>query len=300
MLHVGWLGAVIAGTSSPQKKARAHVLLSTLSRARQQGCRIAWTPPIIPEDPEVRGLLAKVAELSDVIIVNSSTEGENIVRAFPRIGPDRLRRVDYGNLIDCFADISTQFARECLVFSEREPVFLLYGPEIDERTLELLLQIHSASNSQDRLRLDVVGRPASAKIGETLKTVAASTPTFRYERRPICRREVTMHFSAADAVCLLPGQKERTVPLLLSMSQGRSLLLPEDLQVPRLFSGKIQSVRYQRASGKALYGLFRLLSSDRGNLHRQGTRNLKLARQLSWTELLDCVIQLSRHPIGRL
>lgn len=303
VFHLHWIGDFLEDLlwANGSWKFRVKLALLTLDfrLCRLLGVRIVWTVHNLVEHDTPHPEREKTARKHlfryvDGLIAHSPEALAAVEAAY---GGDDSRAVTavipHGNYIGSYPEdprITTKL-RERLELREDDFVLLFFGAIRLYKGVDVLLRAFSALHGK-HFRLLVVGRHGNGALARRLQEQAACDPRIRTDLRFVPDDEVASYFALASAV-ILPFERTLTSgSVLLAMSQGKALILPEDARVLGVPGN--EGARYYRGEAALADVLQDLDDSD---LQRMGTFNRACAERLDWSNIgIDTVAVYTGTP----
>lgn len=265
---------------------RLVVLSIDLLLCRVRGLRIVWTLHNLVEhespdpDHEVR-VRALLAWFANAVIAHSEAALDLAEKTY---GINLRRKghvIPHGNYIGAYAhnDAIKQMLYRKYRIGPDDIVILFFGAIRQYKGLDQLL-LAFRNVDDERLRLIIAGKPINEKVWRWLTQEAITDHRIQLSLEFVPEAQVAAHFALASAV-VLPLQRVLTSgSVLLAMSLGKCLILPETARV--LGVPVIAGILYyesQAALEKLLRGLREI------DVAKMGASNLVIARQFDWAAI---------------
>lgn len=291
IIHLHWLSAEFLDQlywSKNRVKFGLRLLLLSIDvlLCRARGIRIFWTLHNLIEHESrdsaqellVRSLLAR---LVNGVIAHSEAALNLAAKAY-HVNLTRYGHViPHGNYIGAYeySDEIKQSLRKKYEIGADHTVLLFFGAVRRYKGLDQLIPVFHKLNDE-QLRLIIVGRSFDEKIAQWLAAEAVTDARIRLSLGFVPEAQVAAHFALASAV-ILPLQSSLTSgSVILAMSLGKCLILPDSTRVLGV-PGDAGALYYNNAV--ALETLLRDL--HKFDTAEMGANNLIRARQLDWNAI---------------
>lgn len=295
VIHLHWINPRIKRIFWSGNPLKAHLrcalLMLDVMLVRLRGIKVVWTVHNLLSHESVspqREIMARRA-LARVVtrLVFHSDEARNAVEQLLSMRlANRSAVIPHGNYLGMYPDDPgrEQQLRDQFSLQESDTVMLLFGGLRRYKGINQLLSAFR-DNDDPKLRLIIAGRPFEQDLAEDIQKAAADDPRIIAYLGHIPEADVSPLHAISD-LAIIPF--ERTLSsgsVILAMSQGKAVLLPEDARVLGL--PDTQGILFfDRGNGlrRALENL-----PSRDELLSMGRLNLGVAKTLDWSLIGEMV-----------
>ena len=228
-LHFHWVSYLYNDPSLKITAKEALKFILYLIKVRRLNIRIIWTNHnFFPHQSKSRIIdyIVRIflIHFSDLIIVHNAEAKKLLARFFFR--RSQVILIHHGNYQRWYKNSTTQKeARQKLGLPTDGFVFLLFGTLKPYKGTERLITAFSEIGDK-KSYLVLAGRPFNTDYAEKLRQLAEGNPNIKLEFRFIEDDMVHIYFNSAD-IFVLPSQNTLTSgSLLLSISFGLPVLIP--------------------------------------------------------------------------
>lgn len=285
LLRHSWLGSVLRST-----RFLLEVLLLKL-----RGTRIAWTiHNLSNHDGHHAGLerffTTIFAQMVDVQIAHSCEAASLAAREF-HISEDRILVTPHPGYCGYYPDtISKDEARNRFGYAREDVVFLFLGRiQLYKGIFDLL---DAFTLMPANCRLLIAGSPADDKTEMRIKEVVTRDSRIQFHSGHVSHEEIQWFYHAADWV-VFPFRKILTSgSVMLAMSFGKPLILPEGLTL-RETVGVGESLWFQPGDISSLGQ--KMLQSALQSLTKTRSNSYTIAKSLTWRKMAEQLISEYNH-----
>lgn len=290
VFHAHWINDFIEhvywNLSPRVVQAKLWLFWLDLMLVRLRGKRLVWTvhnlisheSPCAEIELRARKIIAKA---SNRILFHSESARSRVEELYGMPLHHKSSIIEHGNFIGYYPQAMSGEAalRAGLGISEKEVCILFFGAIRPYKGVEKLIATFISLNRPD-LRLVIAGKPLTDKMREEIEHSTSNNPRIHLELGYASEQRVAELFCLADVV-VLPFERTLTSgSVLLAMSMGKGLLLPEEAR----------SLDVVDDYGALFFANDRELVNALGKLQRndfqdKGAYNLERMRKVSWTEI---------------
>lgn len=275
LLRESWLGSVLRS---------ARFLLEVLL-LKLRGIRIVWTIHNLSNHDghhaEVERFFTFLfAQMVDVPIAHSSEAASLAAREF-HIPKDRVLVTPHPGYCGYYPDtISRDEARSRFGYRAEDRVFLFLGRIQPYKGIFDLLE--AFATMPENCRLLIAGTAADDETSNRLMQAVTQDPRIQFHPGHVSREEVQYFYRAANLV-IFPFRKILTSgSVMLAMSFGKSLILPEG---ETLREAVADGEAWWFCPGRTASLKQKMYSSIHQNLNVDGLRNYARASSLIWKDM---------------
>lgn len=290
VIHLHWLAPYLDrlfwSRSHFRFLARLGCRIIDLIRCKRRGVRLVWTVHNLLSHespyPERERLVRQwLARLADVIVFHSEGARQTFEREIMTLPPGRVRIIPHGPYLDVYPQDTekTDQLIQRLGLTPYPRRLLFFGAIRAYKGIPQLLEAFSRVRDHN-LALIIAGKVYDEALGDMLRCAAKADPRIRLFPETVPDDLVAPLHDLADAV-VLPFENILTSgSVILAMSLGKALLLPEHAR----------SLGAVPDTGAAYYGSGRSLAELMDALPslptaEMGRRNLSAMQSLSWIEI---------------
>jgi glycosyltransferase involved in cell wall biosynthesis len=296
VMHFHWLHPYLLRDSWFGSFLRSSRFLLKVLLLKLRGTRIAWTiHNLANHDGRHAGLerffTMLFAQMVDLPVAHSHEAASLASKEF-RIPEERILVAPHPGYCGYYTDTVTRAdARRRFGYEEGDRVFLFLGRIQPYKGIFDLLE--AFRDLPEHCRLLIAGSPADEKTAERLLEAAAADPRIQFHPGHAGRDEVQWFYRAADVV-VFPFRKILTSgSVMLAMSFGKPLILPEGATM-RETVGDGEALWFHPGSIDSLNDA--MILAD-GQLMPTGSRNSTLAAALTWQVMAKSLIE--RYSVTR-
>lgn len=290
VMHFHWLHPYLLRDSFLGSFLRSSRFLLEVILLKLKGSRIAWTiHNLTNHDGHHAGVerffSILFAQMVDVPIAHSEEAALLASEAF-RIPKEKILITHHPGYCGHYPDtVSNEDARSRFGYSLEERVFLFLGRIQPYKGVFDLVEAFAAMPENSRLL--IAGTPSDEETAERLMAVVTHDPRIQFHPGHIGHHEVQCFYHAADWV-VFPFRRILTSgSVLLAMSFGKPLILPEGA-----------TLRETVGAGEALWFQPGDISSLRKKMHQSsidllnitGSKNYNRAKSLTWCRMAKLLI----------
>jgi beta-1,4-mannosyltransferase len=263
--------------------------LLALHLIKRAGIKLVWTVHNLHTHENPRPAFEYwlnhfICRLADAVIVHCQA-ARSLVGHHYHLSPDLYRKVkviEHGHFIGTYNnEVTTAQARQALGFNQDEFIFLYFG---QIRAYKGVPQLITSFRGLKRpsARLLIAGQPISIHLSEQIQAACQAEQNISFFSHFIPDGQIQLYMKAADIV-VLPFQAILTSStVILAMSFGRPLLLP-DTGCLRETTGHNGAIFYQPDDPNGLWQA--LAQAYEADLLQMGQDNLARARQFDWQQI---------------
>lgn len=258
IFHLHWEDAVYRHAPDEQTAWRqTQSFLDQLEHFTGAGGHILWTihnrSPHEDPYPEIHPVLCKkLVALVDTVHVHGPSAARWLVDQWD-IAPDKIAMIPHGNYSPIYKtpDRTKEDLRAEHDIQEQDRVFLLFGRLGSYKGAKILIQAFSKLTDPE-CRLVIAGTPITA-LEETISTLPdAARQRLLYLPGFVDEHRLPELFHMADFV-VMPYQSVLTSgTLLLALSLGKPVIVPDIAELLELASADINGLVYQQSDPDAL------------------------------------------------
>ncbi|WP_432257128.1 glycosyltransferase [Limimaricola sp. AA108-03] len=301
IFHLHWT-AEFWRNAADETEARRRVdsFLDRLSEFRHRGGRIVWTlHNVISHDsrfPSLEIALSRqLVELAHRLHLHSEGSVPEIEKTFalPR---KKIRISRHGSYRGAYPDfVSRRAAREALELDEADDVILFTGQLRGYKGVETLISaFRDILARHPRALLLIAGDVKTDPFTDLVPALSeAERARIRVTGRFIGDMELQLYFRAADVAVYPYRQILTSGSLLLAISFGVPVVIPEVGMTREVLGGRDAGVLYDGEAGEAalIAALEQILARKRaGSLNAMGQAAEALADELDWPDFRDTVL----------
>ncbi len=287
VLHLHWVNELIrpvCASSSPFRRMLKRLLLVLdVWLVRVRGVSVVWTIHnlVAHESPDgeaeiiVRRALARACSF---VIVHSQSALERVESSYRLQLAAKSMVIPHGNYNGCYPanPARTSALREHCRIDAESLVVLYFGAIRPYKGVCRFLDTLASVDRSD-LRLIVAGKPNSSALAEAIRSRAARDVRVSLLLDHVPAEDVSSFFALADIVAIPFENTLTSGSVILSLTMGRPLLLPEDARVLDAVNDDC-AVFYD--TPEALEHALRSL--DKTSLARMRAEATRLAAERSW------------------
>lgn len=289
VMHFHWLHPYMLRDSLLGSFMRSTRFIVEVFLLKLLGTRIAWTiHNLSSHDGRHRRLerffTVLFAKMADIKVAHSR-EGANLAAEEFKIPSKSILVMPHPGYCGYYPDtISRDEARLRFGYGEEDRVFLFLGRIQPYKGIFDLLE--AFSYLPPYCRLLIAGVPADEKTAERLRESVTLNPRIQFYNGYAGRNEVQWFYRAADMV-VFPFRKILTSgSVMLAMSFGKPLILPE-VSTMREMVGEGEALWFQPGSIQSLKSIIRVASE--GMAQPTGSRNAATAAALTWEGMAQMI-----------
>ena len=298
--HLHWLNFVFNDVySEGEAQKAANAFVAKLEKFIWKGGRLVWTiHNTVSHDTmyaEVEANLSeRIAAMAHVLHFHSQASVDEVAQSFD-FGRDKVRISRHGNYVGCYQDFvdGTQ-ARRALGIDQKDDVMLFAGQLRRYKGVEQLIASFRRILA-DRPRALLV--LAGAQSFDPLEGIEPALSEFERSRIRVVNRfldnsELQLFFHAADASVYPYRNILTSGSMLMALSFGAPVVIPEVGMTHDVLSGRDAGVLYDKDGGKdALEAALRIVLSrkDKGELPQMRTDARARAQELDWPDFTDTI-----------
>jgi beta-1,4-mannosyltransferase len=286
VLHLHWTHPFLLGSDFLISIFQSMCFVVELLIVKLLGTKIIWTVHNLFEHerryPQVELFFARLlVRLYDQLIIHCSFAREVVVQSYhlPNRVKDKIYVIPHGNYIESYENrVTREEARAKIGLEDRDIVFLYFGMI---RPYKGVLRMTDAFRKlhNPRVRLLIVGEPASEAIRRELRRFCESDRRIRAFLKFVPDEDVQLYMNAADVV-VLPFQDILTSgSALLAMSFGKAIIVPRLGCIPEVLDKK-SGFLYNHNEEQGLLGAMKQASL--ANLAVMGKYNYDKAKGFDW------------------
>ncbi len=294
VVHLHWIGPYLARIfwKTPEWKARIRIALLGLDvlLCRLSGRKVVWTVHnrLSHETPNAarETLARRVIGRTVTRVLFHSASARDDVCSLLGLSRRRTAVVPHGNYIGVYAE-NPQRSRELrdeLELAEGTLPLLFFGALRGYKGLAVLLDAFRKTRDP-KLRLVIAGKPYEEEIATQLRSAAAADDRIRLRLGFLPEADVAPLFSLVSAVAVPFERTLTSGSVILAMSLGKALLLPEHARVLDVAD---DGGAFFFEGTEELSRVLASLSDDR--LSAMGQHNLGLAKQLDWQQIARMIL----------
>lgn len=298
MLHFHWLHPYLLRSGRGGSILRASRFLMEVALLKRRGAAIFWTIHNIQNhDRRFASLEAffsrRFARLTDANFAHSRAAARLAAECF-RLPLERITVIPHGNYSSVYPNtVSIAEARAQLGIAAEARVLLFLGRLQPYKGLEALLDAYQAIGPTDAVLL-VAGCAESDAFRAQLEQKIAQIPGAQLHHGFVADDRLQLYFNAADAVVFPFTRILTSGSVVLAMSFGKALILP-DVEVLREIVPAEGAIWFEPASTESLQvALVRALQTDPAI---SGEVNRRVAAAWSWESI---AVQTLRASPSRL
>lgn len=307
IFHLHWTAEFWRNTADEtEARRRVDSFLDRLSEFRHRGGRIVWTlHNVISHDsrfPSLEiALSRRLVELAHRLHLHSEGSVPEIEKTFalPR---KKIRISRHGSYRGAYPDfVSRRAAREALELDEADDVILFTGQLRGYKGVETLISaFRDILARHPRALLLIAGDVKTDPFTDLVPALSeAERARIRVTGRFIGDMELELYFRAAD-VAVYPYRRILTSgSLLLAISFGVPVVIPEVGMTREVLGGRDAGVLYDGEAGEAalIAALEQILArKGAGSLNAMGQAAEALADELDWPDFRDTVLNEQDGP----
>lgn len=291
VIHLHWINPRIKrifwSGNSIKVYLRCALLMLDVILVRLRGIKVVWTVHNLLSHESVspqREIMARRA-LARVVtrLVFHSDEARNAVEQLLSMRlENRSAIIRHGNYLGMYPDDHgrEQQLREQFGLQEGDTVMLLFGGLRRYKGINQLLAAFR-DNDDPSLRLIIAGRPFEQDLAEDIQKAAADDPRISAYLGFIPDADVSPLYTISHLVITPFERTLSSGSVILALSQGKALLLPEDARVLGL--PDTRGVLFFNNNDGLRSALNALPARDK--LQAMGQINFELAKTLDWSSI---------------
>lgn len=290
ILHLHWLSPYTRGRNRLTYALYSLKLCLDACLVRGFGTKLVWTihnrlshDAKFPRQERI--LRRAVAAIANVNIAHS-THGAGMLAKDLAVDRREITVIPHGHYRGVYGlRISRSVARERLKLPDQGCVFLHLGMIRPYKGLEDLIESWTSSSQLAGHTLLIAGEPMDAGYERELVSARANCTSIRFEFRRIADEEISLYFSAADAV-VLPFRRVLTSgSLLLAMSYGCPVIAPKFDEIVETV-GTAGALLYDRGvDAAALRAALELAASGDIDLAALAASTVETCNALDWDRI---------------
>ncbi len=237
-IHLHWITPLIApilwSMNPLARSAKLALLLLDVLLVRMRGIKVIWTVHnlVAHESPDKKleiGVRRWLAISCSRLIIHSTHALQRIEAAYERNLSCRSTVIPHGNYDGCYpcSEVRQQTLAGQLNPDGHRLVVLFFGAIRPYKGVQTLIRAFRAAHAPN-LHLVVAGRPISPVLAQEITGLAAGNPRITLMLDYVPTEDVAPLFAAADVVALPLDEALTSGSVVLSMTMGRSVLLPEE------------------------------------------------------------------------
>jgi beta-1,4-mannosyltransferase len=288
VLHFHWIHPYLLRKTSIDSIIRSLRFLLEILILKAKGTRIAWTIHNLSNHeglhPKIEKFFSKAfIRLVDTIFVHGQQAARLSGRHF-QINNNRFHLIAHPAYCGIYPNSSSRMeARQKIspyFFHENDVVFLFLGRVNPYKGVFELLQ--AFKSLPQGCKLIIAGQPSDSSTHSQIKAATAEDRRFLYFPEAIPESDLHFYFNAADIV-VLPFRKILTSgSILLAMSFGKPLVVP-DLEVIRETVAEEDVWWFDPGRPDSLKDALKKAAYNWSP--EMGKANLEIAKSLTWEKL---------------
>ena len=295
VMHFHWLHPYLLRDSRMGSVLRSTRFLLEVMLLKLRGTRIAWTiHNLSNHDGRQAGVelffTIIFAQLVDVPIAHSREAATLAAKEF-LIPRKRILVTPHPGYCGHYPDTVTRDdARSRFGYGEEDRVFLFLGRIQPYKGIFDLVEAFSAL--PQHCRLLIAGTPADEETAERLREAVTQDPRIQFYPGHVGQEDVQGYYRAADVV-VFPFRKILTSgSVMLAMSFGKPLILPEG-DTLREVVGDGEALWFMPGNISSL--IKKMLQAGSEAPTKTGARNYEIAKSLTWSCMAHLMIAAYEH-----
>jgi glycosyltransferase involved in cell wall biosynthesis len=302
VLHIHWLHVFLVSSSRMKAFFKSLAFVSQIAFRRLIGQRIVWTAHNLLDHerryPAMQLFFTRLfVRMAQRILVHSHAAADVVSETFG-VPQSEIRVIPHANYIGLYPDdVDRQAARGALGIPQDGFVFLFIGNIRGYKGTREAIDAFRQLRQEDAL-LVIAGRPLDDLVDRQMREWADNDPRIIYRPGFVADNELQNYFQAADVV-LLPFQDILTSgSMLLSMSFGKPLILP-DIPVLKESAPADGVIFYCPTDSHGLGKAMELAIQRQADLPAMGARCRSFVENWGWKEMaketMDAYQELLAH-----
>jgi glycosyltransferase involved in cell wall biosynthesis len=301
IIHLHWLSGFLVKRSLCKSILWSVLFWVEAVLVKAAGKKIVWTVHNLLEHERRHAtteifFLRLLACRLDHLFVHGRHAEAVVIKSLKIKDPTKVSVVPHGHYLDAYPNtVTREEARAALGTAPHVKVFLFLGQIRDYKGCLDLLEAFRDPALADAL-LIVAGRPQSSRLADELAALGASCCNIRLHLDFVPAHEIQVYMNAADYVVFPFREIFTSGSLMLAMSFGRKVIVPE---IPSLAetTAVMDGIVFNPETPGGL--LTALLEAKRSNEKGGGEKNLEYARGCGWYKSAAQVCRVYRKLVPR-
>ena len=294
IIHLHWLSGFLIKSSVAKSVCWSTLFCLEALVVKLAGGKLVWTVHNLLEHERRHAkielfFLKRLVPMLDHIFVHSAYARETVMCRLRLHDSSKISIIPHGHYIDVYPNtVTREDAREILEIPPSAPVFLFFGQIREYKGLTDLLTAFRDPALREAILL-VAGHPQSSRLAEDLRSMASGCTNIKLSLDFVPAEEVQLFMNAADHVVFPYRDIFTSGSVLLAMSFGRKLIVPNVPSLAEIIAG-MDGRAFDPDDFEGLRSA--LLVALREDRYLGGERSLAYAVDCGWEKIADRTSQV--------
>jgi len=242
VIHIHWISSIISKVTWSSSKLKfllkCMLLVLDLLYCRVRGVKLIWTihNKFAHENYNKKReiFIRKIfAYCVNKIILHSQEALIEVSKLYNMDLSSKSEIIFHGNFNGCYPEPSTdkKQLKELKNIYQNEKVILFFGALKPYKGIEILISTFNELKHKENLTLIIAGNPVSDEYKQLVVELTKGNDKIKTDLRFLSDGELVDYIDIADLVALPFSDTLTSSTVLLAMTQGKALLLPESARV---------------------------------------------------------------------